>query len=231
MPPHARYTDVELVEIVTNAISEIKGDGLFYPDIKTSDLTKKIKEKYPDITRYYLDLPCCKEMLFRYNQERSSYIEKNLQNEKNARRILSTTNKADYYLKSNNYNVQQAFNAYEQDIAKATEGLFTELSRQRGKNQKLQEIISSKDNDKTKMKELYQKYELVIKEKDDEIQKLKSQINAYEKEKNELIRQAGMQVLYDINLSPEMNDNPVATQITYLDDLKKKLENKRKNDK
>lgn len=230
MPAHVRYREDELVGIVKKAIEEIKGDGLFYPDITVSILTKKIQKEYPDITRYYIDLPCCKEILFKYRKERAEYIEGNLTSEKSARKILTTTNKADRYMKANNYNVNAAFLAYEIDVRDATEALFAELRKERRRNENLREIIQAKESGNSCFDNLIRKKEEIIKGKENEIEELKQRIRAYEEEKDELIRQAGLQVMYDIGLSKEGNDNPIATKITYIDDLKQKLKKKRESD-
>lgn len=230
MPAHARYREDELVGIVKKTIEEIKGDGLFYPEITASTLIKKIQIEYPDITRYYIDLPCCKEILFKYRKERAAYIESNLTSEKNARKILTTTNKVDRYMKAHNYNVNDAFLAYEKDVRDGTETLFAELRKERRRNENLREIIQAKDNGNSRFDALIRKKEEIIKGKENEIEELKQRIKAYEEEKDELIRQAGLQVMYDIGLSKESNDNPIATKITYIDDLKQKLKKKRESD-
>lgn len=232
MPAHARYREDELVGIVKKTIEEIRGEDYFYPDITASTLTRKIRLEYPDFTRYYMDLPCCKEILFKYRKERAEYIERNLKAEKSATKILTTSNNVDKYMKANNYDVTEAFRAYEKDVIKSTESLFAELNKARRKNEELREIIQEKENCNSRIDELMKKKEEIIRDKDNKIDELKQKIRAYEEEKNELIRQAGMQVLYDIGLSNESNDDPVATKITYIDDLKQKLDKKRKsNDK
>ena len=162
MPAHARYREDELVGIVKKTIEEIKGDGLFYPDITASTLIQKIQIKYPDITRYYIDLPCCKEILFKYRKERAEYIESNLTSEKSARKILTTTNKVDRYMKANNYNVNDAFLAYEIDVRDATEALFAELRKERRRNENLREIIQAKDNGNSRFDALIRKKEEII---------------------------------------------------------------------
>lgn len=225
MPRPTKFTDELLIQIINETINEFKGDGFFLLELSPAEAYRIAHKKYPSFQYSDARKPIVLAEIEKYNYEVRQYRGFSQAEQRSVEKKLGGGYSLEKYMKKARFDYAKAWNLLNEDIAHDTASLISTNHKKDKIIENLREEVAARKNGDPQLLELIQKLKEENATLNQQLEQSQEYNRQYLKEKNELIRIAGLQVIDDTQMAHvEVEDNPIARAMTYLTDLEKREE-------